>query len=370
MTPFELLLLVITATTIAFLFARKAKSRRLPATALETAYEIFCETERVAQTLWEGREVAEQLCAITGATTVAVVTTDGTVEHSAPGALHAERAEELAERALQASEVVTSDESGMVAVAVPVITPNRSWVLVGFAEADPPLLRRRLSWVAARLVRDIPEIQREEIVLSQFLARISATEALMCRRSLFNWLHCIWSIIRTDPERARDLLLDLSNLMRYAYVSMRSKGSLADELRCVDQFLLLERARLGSRLSVTLDVEPSVLSTSAPFPMIVPLVKNAVQHSESVDRKLRVTLMAFEDGADVCITIDDNGPGIDFDRTYFSDNGILRIDQRLRAMFGPRYGLVVETGPDAGTNVRVRLPKASTPSGFGHSNGR
>ncbi|WP_434444237.1 sensor histidine kinase [Lentzea sp. E54] len=365
MTPVDLILLVVTATVITFLVARKDNSRRLPDTTLETAYEIFYETERAAQALWEGRGVADQLCAITGATTVTVVTTDGTVECSTPGALHVERAGELAELALQASQVVTSDESGMVAVAVPVITPDRSWVLVGFSEADPAALRRRLSWAAACLARDVLVIQREEIVLSQFLARISATDALMCRRSLFNWLHCIWSMTRTAPERARELLLDLSNLMRYAYVSMRSKGNLADELRCVDQFLLLERARLGSRLSVTLDVEPSVLFTTAPFPVIVPLVKNAVQHSESVDRKLLVTLMAFEDGPDVCITIDDNGPGIDFERAYFSANGLLRIDQRLRATFGPHYGLVVETGPDAGTNVLVRLPRASNSIGLG-----
>ena len=89
------------------------------------------------------------------------------------------------------------------------------------------------------------------------------------------WLPTGW---RTDPERARSLLQEFADFTRYSFRTHGDFTTLAEELRSIERYLLLEQARFGDRLSVKLSIAPEVLPVAVPFLCIQPLVENAVRH--------------------------------------------------------------------------------------------
>src|SRR5690606_40485900 len=91
-------------------------------------------------------------------------------------------------------------------------------------------------------------------------------------------LPAIASFGRTDPERARDLLIDFADFTRYSFRRHGEFTTLAEELRSIERYLVLEMARFGDRLQVTLRVAPEVLPVAVPFLCLQPLVENAIRH--------------------------------------------------------------------------------------------
>src|SRR6185436_9749972 len=138
--------------------------------------------------------------------------------------------------------------------------------------------------------------------------------------------------------------------------------TLADELRSIERYLILEQARFGDRLSVKLSIAPEVLPVAVPFLCIQPLVENAVRHGlEGGAGTGTITIQAHDRGRDCVIEVEDDGAGDDPEKvrralagdTSLDSVGLGNVDGRLRTTYGDQYGLVVETAPGAGTKVTV-----------------
>src|SRR6478609_7061475 len=165
-------------------------------------------------------------------------------------------------------------------------------------------------------------------------AEVRALRAQISPHFIYNSLGAIASFVRTDPDRARELLL--------------------------------EQARFGDRLQVTLRIAPEVLPVAVPFLCIQPLVENAVRHGlEDAEGGGSISIVARDQDQECVIEVEDDGVGEDPDvvrRALAGDAaldsvGLGNVDGRLRTTFGDDYGLVVETAPGAGTRVTVRVPK-------------
>ena len=102
-----------------------------------------------------------------------------------------------------------------------------------------------------------------------------ALRAQISPHFIYNSLTTIASFVRTDPERARELLLDFADFTRYSFRRHGEFTTLAEELRSIDRYLTLERARFGDQLRVTLRIAPEVLPVAVPFLCLQPLVENA-----------------------------------------------------------------------------------------------
>ena len=175
--------------------------------------------------------------------------------------------------------------------------------------------------------------------------------------------------MRTDPDRARTLILEFADFTRYSFRSAGPYTVLADELRNIDRYLTLERARFGPNLAVTLRIAPEVLNVVVPFLTLQPLVENAVRHGLAGRAHGSVEIVARDAGTDCVITVEDDGVGMDpqalrsgmgdvlEEGEHAGHVGLTNVDHRLRAAFGNDYGLVVETAPGAGTKVIMRVPK-------------
>ncbi|EWM19532.1 sensor histidine kinase [Kutzneria sp. 744] len=254
------------------------------------------------------------------------------------------------------------------AVMVPLHVDGRiGGVLLAYAEEASAGLVRAANevarWAGGQL--ELAELDRSKQRLIE--AEVRALRAQISPHFIFNSLTAIASYVRTNPERARTLLLDFAEFTRYSFRRHGEYTTLAEELRSIDQYLSLERARFGERLQVTLRIAPEVLPVAVPFLCMQPLVENAVRHGmEGKVGPGHISIQAADAGAEAHISIEDDGVGMDPERLRRTlagepdeQTGIAlgNIDERLRQVYGDEYGLVVETAVGAGTKIHLRVPK-------------
>ena len=250
---------------------------------------------------------------------------------------------------------------------------------------SPSTARVRAVGEAARLVTgqlELAELDSARVRLAE--AELRALRAQISPHFVYNSLTTIASFVRTDPERARGLLLDFADFARYSFRNPRDFTTLADELRSIDRYLLLERARFGDRLRCNVEVAPEVLPVAVPFLALQPLVENAVRHGMAGGREaFHISITARDSGAEAAISVEDDGIGMDPERleeilsaplgrpgptgwgsvaTHDRPEGgpgigLANVDARMRQVYGEEYGLTVETALGAGTKVNLRVPK-------------
>ncbi len=220
------------------------------------------------------------------------------------------------------------------------------------------------GWVSTQLA--LAEVDESRTRLME--AEVRALRAQISPHFIYNSLSAIASFVRTDPERARELLLEFADFTRYSFRRHGDFTTLAEELGSIERYLGLEKARFGDRLHVTLRVAPEALAVTLPFLSLQPLVENAVRHGlEGKPEAGHITIVAEDVGAEVVISVEDDGVGEDPERVRralagddsVDSIGLGNVDERLRSTFGDDYGLVIETAVGAGTKVTVRVPKFS-----------
>ncbi|MDN4161424.1 sensor histidine kinase [Nocardioides abyssi] len=253
------------------------------------------------------------------------------------------------------------------AVVSPLVVEER---VVGTLQAFAPYPTAGLAratdevaqWVSGQL--ELAELDASRTRLME--AEVRALRAQISPHFIYNSLGAIASFVRTDPDRARELLLEFADFTRYSFRRHGDFTTLAEELRSVERYLLLEQARFGDRLRVTLGIAPEVLPVAVPFLCVQPLVENAVRHGlESAEGVGHIRISAHDRGQECVIEVEDDGVGEDPERvrralagdTSLDSVGLGNVDARLRNAFGDDFGLVVETAPGAGTKVVVRVPK-------------
>lgn len=228
----------------------------------------------------------------------------------------------------------------------------------GLARATTEVAR----WMSGQL--ELAELATSRTALME--AELRALRAQISPHFVYNSLAAIASFVRTDPERARELLLEFADFTRYSFRQHGEFTTLAEELRSIERYLVLEKARFGDRLRVVTRIAPEVLTVRLPFLSVQPLVENAVRHGvEGKEGTGTVTVLAHDAGTECVITIEDDGIGSDPDdvraalagRSTSGSVGLANVDERLRTVYGNAYGIVVETAPGEGTLVRLRVPK-------------
>ncbi|GAA1498609.1 sensor histidine kinase [Paeniglutamicibacter kerguelensis] len=218
------------------------------------------------------------------------------------------------------------------------------------------------AWVAAQV--GLAELDASRALLME--AEVRALRAQISPHFIYNSLNAIASFINTDPARARELVVEFADFTRYSFRRHGDFTTLAEELQAIDRYLLLEKARFGERIRVSLAIAPEVLSTAIPFLSLQPLVENAVRHGlESKPGGGKITLTASDSGEFALITVEDDGVGIDpgslaavlAGTTESVHVGLRNVDVRLRQVYGDAHGLVIDTAPGAGTLITMRIPK-------------
>ncbi len=232
--------------------------------------------------------------------------------------------------------------------------------------AGPVLLRATAE--VARYVSSQLELAELEDARSRLdRAEVRALRAQISPHFVYNALTTIASFIRTDPVRARELLIEFADFTRYSFRTAGEYTTLQDELNNIHRYIRLEKARFGKRLNLNLNIDPEVLTVVLPFLALQPLVENAVRHGlSSKPDGGTISITAENAGAECVIVVDDDGIGMDPSRLHedLADAhqsgahvGLGNVDDRMRSTFGDDFGLVVDTAEGAGMKITLRVPK-------------
>ena len=171
---------------------------------------------------------------------------------------------------------------------------------------------------------------------SELKARIQAMQARIHPHFLFNSLNSVVSLIGSDPEKAELVLIDLSKLFRASLQELKMV-SLKEELELCQQYLAIEKIRLGDRVEVEWHLEKSEQFHKIPIPLLTlqPLLENSIFYGveqKLIQAKIGILVEILENQVNIVIT----NPFIK-DRINGRDgNGIAldNVKQRLKAHFG------------------------------------
>jgi two-component system LytT family sensor kinase len=213
-------------------------------------------------------------------------------------------------------------------------------------------------WNSARIEHKLQE--QEQLLLA---ARLDALGNQINPHFLFNTLTSISSLIRSQPETARMLIVKLSGLLRRLLRSQDHFVTLGEELAAIDEYLDIECVRFGPRLRVTKDIAPDSLGVVVPSLILQPLVENALRHglAPKVGDGELVLRSARENGHAV-IEVIDNGLGMaDARPDGASGIGLRNVNERLTVIYGANYRLQLQSEPGRGTRVRMEIPELALP---------
>jgi two-component sensor histidine kinase len=239
--------------------------------------------------------------------------------------------------------------------------------------ATGPLLALLGWWLQRQAISDPRALKLTQSELALVQSELRALRAQMNPHFLINSLSVIHHLIRTEPEHARELVLDLSDVLQH---TLRAGDfvTLQQEIAQTKAYLALEQARYTNRLRIEWNVSDQInLERFVPTLTLQPLVENAVRHGiapKSNGGTVRIEVIEQHDA--LIIRVIDDGVGfkpfeVADPRATLSANeqahiALNNISERLRLIYGEQYGLRIQSKLEHGTTVTIRLPKKDTRS--------
>ncbi len=215
-------------------------------------------------------------------------------------------------------------------------------------------------WNNARIEHRLQE--QEKLLLA---AKIEALANQISPHFLFNTLASISSLIRTQPETARTLIIRLSGLLRRLMRSTDHFVTLREELESIDEYLDIESVRFGPQLTVEKHISADTLDIVVPSMILQPLVENSIKHGLS--SKVgggRITITTSIRAGHTIIEVHDDGLGMTEERleqAFGGGIGLSNVNERLRTIYGANYQLKLTSVPGKGTRASVEIPELAVP---------
>ncbi len=282
------------------------------------------------------------------------------------------------------AEVVSGSAAGVSDASVAILAPIRrggridGWIRLGRRRNGKPYFSKdftlltSLAEVLASALENVrlqerkqdQEKRERELTLHASQSELKALRAQINPHFLFNALNAIAGLIPKDPARAEETVEQLAEIFRYTLRGSEAEWArLGDELEFVRAYLEVERARFGSRLESSIEIEDSVGDIQIPTMIIQTLVENAVKHGVAAVRGVGVVSVAARRIGDrVRVEVRDNGPGFEAasetSRSRKSSGyGLKNVRSRLEGYFGDQAALEIRRDSERSTTVvSIELP--------------
>jgi two-component sensor histidine kinase len=209
-------------------------------------------------------------------------------------------------------------------------------------------------------------------------AQLQALKMQLHPHFLFNTLNSITALVHEDPEMAERTIARLSELLRlFLANSTIHEVPLVEELRILDLYLEIERARFEDRLTVHYDVPDALQDAMVPNLVLQPLVENSIRHGIGRRSEPGWIAISVERCVDTLVLrVTDNGAGFKVDPGVGEHPGShqgmgLGITRgRLESLYGLQQSLVVRNLPAGGVEARITMPfRAQTISSMSSESG-
>jgi two-component system LytT family sensor kinase len=207
------------------------------------------------------------------------------------------------------------------------------------------------------------KLEEQERLLLQ--ARMVALQNQINPHFLFNTLNTISSLVRFDPDTAREMILKLATILRRLLNSTDSFVPLRDEVEFIDNYLDIEVVRFGrDKLRVLKELDPASLEVMVPSMLLQPLVENCIKHG--LTPKIEggsITLRSRLIKSRLVIEVEDDGVGMGAapllerpDGLGGTGIGMANVAERLKVLYGDTAKMMIESHEGQGTQIRLRLP--------------
>jgi two-component system LytT family sensor kinase len=203
-------------------------------------------------------------------------------------------------------------------------------------------------------------LEQQQLRLNE--ARLAALSSQINPHFLFNTLNSVASLIRLDPDQARQVVYKLSKILRRLLRQQENLTTLGEELSFIEDYLAIEMVRFGEKLRFVKDVEPATLDLLVPSMLLQPLVENSIRHglSSKVDGGT-IRVRSHRIGNQLQIVVEDDGVGIPEARLarMFEQGGIgvNNVNERLKVLYGDSYRMWIDSRPGEGTSTGIEIPE-------------
>ncbi|HEY7354009.1 MAG TPA: histidine kinase [Terriglobales bacterium] len=215
-------------------------------------------------------------------------------------------------------------------------------------------------WNGVRLQIKVEE--QEKMLLS---ARMAALQNQINPHFLFNTLNSVSSLVRVNPDTARQLILKLATILRRLLHSSDAFVALQEEIAFIDNYLDIEVVRFGTdKLRVVKELDPDSLDVMVPSMLLQPLVENSIKHglSSKIDGG-SIYLRSKLFNSQLTIEVEDDGVGMGSAQLLEPPSGLgeggigmANVAERLKVLYGEAARMTIDSRNGTGTLVRLRLP--------------
>ncbi|MEY7999774.1 LytS/YhcK type 5TM receptor domain-containing protein [Clostridium sp. Mt-5] len=213
--------------------------------------------------------------------------------------------------------------------------------------------------------KELSELLSNQIELYKLdkLAKEASTAEFRALRAqiephfLFNALNTIASFCRTNPLKARELIIDLSNYFRQTLKRQEDFVYLKDEVEFIQSYISIEKARFGNRLNLIIDIPDEMMDRKVPVFVLQPIIENAIKHGILPKAEGgKVYLKAYFQNDQIRFSIVDTGVGMNEEKlnevlTEWPGIGLKNVNERLKLLYGEDHGLDIKTSVNNGTKV-------------------
>ena len=213
------------------------------------------------------------------------------------------------------------------------------------------------------------QIKLEEQERLLLHARMEALQNQINPHFLFNTLNSISSLVRFDPDMAREMITKLATILRRLLSSGEAFAQLRDEFEFIDNYLDIEVVRFGKdKLQVVKELDPVSLDAMIPSMLLQPLVENSIKHglSSKIDGGSIYMRSRLIDSY-LIIEVEDDGVGMGSARLLSKPTGLggtgigmANVAERLKVLYGDTAKMTIDSHGGKGTLVRLRLPVLQT----------
>ncbi|CAM4142246.1 sensor histidine kinase [Paenibacillus alkaliterrae] len=188
---------------------------------------------------------------------------------------------------------------------------------------------------------------------------------------LFNTLNVLSKLALLEgAEKTSDLIVSMSNLLRYNLRNLDQPVTLRDELEHVKEYFTIQQARFRDRIRLELAVEQSALQQAIPSLTLQPIVENAFLHGiERMEKDAYIRLEIVQDDDGIKISVSDNGCGMSeearqallrmesgAEKKLSTGLGTKNVFKRLQLFYGEADLVAIDSAPGKGTTVTIRIP--------------
>ena len=224
--------------------------------------------------------------------------------------------------------------------------------------------------MAGRIEGLLENVRKEQEV--QHMTELQLIQAQVNPHFLYNTLESItWMVEAQENEAAVCMISELAKLLRVSLSRGKTIIPIKDELQHSRSYMNIQLARYKERFKTEFRIEEEIENYCIVKLVIQPILENAIYYgvgNMDEDDGGMIIVSGKKKDEDILITIEDNGMGMREEvlENILTDNskvpkhgsgvGVINVHSRIRLMFGEEYGLSIESEPDEGTRVTIRIP--------------